>query len=244
MKLSDAEADEAILSASRDGDHPISNVKIAIGVAVVLVLAGLYWWLWRSGALEALGNEQVLQNQVQRLGIWGPLGIIVLMTAAIVMSPIPSGPIALVAGAAFGPGLGRRLHRDRRRSRRDHRLSIARCLGYEAVRRWARAEPMLKRLSQRRSQNWLMAIVFASRLVPFISFDAVSYAAGLTPLAFCRFALATLAGVIPISFVLAYFGEELLTADPGRMMIVAVLVGGITLLPIGIKLLWNWYAGE
>jgi hypothetical protein len=34
---------------------------------------------------------------------------------------------------------------------------------------------MLERLRRSRSQLWLMAIVFASRLVPFISFDAVSY---------------------------------------------------------------------
>lgn len=243
MKLSDSEADEAILSASRDGDHPISKVKVAVGVVVVLVLAGIYWWLWRSGALEALSNEQVLQNQVQRLGIWGPLGIIVLMTAAIVMSPIPSGPIALVAGAAFGPVLGTVYTVIGAEAGAIIAFFIARCLGYEAVRRWAKAGPTLKWLRRRRSQVWLMAIVFASRLVPFISFDAVSYAAGLTPLAFWRFALATLAGVIPISFVLAYFGEELLTADPGRMMIVAILVGGVTLLPIGIKVLWNWYAG-
>jgi uncharacterized membrane protein YdjX (TVP38/TMEM64 family) len=56
----------------------------------------------------------------------------------------------------------------------------------------------------------------------FISFDAVSYAAGLTPLAFWQFMVATLVGMIPISFLLAYFGEELITADPNRMLIIAV----------------------
>lgn len=86
-----------------------------------------------------------------------------------------------------------------------------------------------------------MAIVFGSRLVPFISFDAVSYAAGLTPLTFWRFALATLAGVVPISFLLAYFGEELVAAEPGHVMLIVLLVGGITLVPIGGRFLWLWY---
>lgn len=94
-------------------------------------------------------------------------------------------------------------------------------------------------LDRGRSQIWLMAIVFFSRLLPFISFDAVSYAAGLTPLAFWRFAAATLAGVVPISFLLAYLGEEFVTAEPGRMMIIAGLVGGVTVVPIGLKLLWD-----
>ncbi len=164
------------------------------------------------------------------------------MTAAIVMSPIPSGPIALVAGAAFGPVLGTVYTVIGAEAGAIIAFWIARCLGYEAVRRWAKAASLLERLGRSRSQTWLMAIVFASRLVPFISFDAISYAAGLTPLTFWRFAVATLAGVIPISFVLAYFGEEFVTADPGRMMFVAVLVGGITLVPIGLKLLWGWYA--
>ncbi len=233
---------QTLSPSSRDDDRPLSKAKIATGAAVLLALAAIYWWLSESGALTALGDEQVLRDQIQRLGIWGPLGIIGLMTAAIVMSPIPSGPIALVAGAAFGPVLGTVYTVIGAEAGAIIAFWIARCLGYEAVRRWAKAASLLERLGRSRSQTWLMAIVFASRLVPFISFDAISYAAGLTPLTFWRFVVATLAGVIPISFVLAYFGEEFVTADPGRMMFVAVLVGGITLVPIGLKLLWGWYA--
>ena len=65
----------------------------------------------------------------------------------------------------------------------------ARCLGFDAVRR--SSNPVLKYIAAPRSQFSLMLIVFASRLIPFISFDAVSYAAGLTCLSFSRFACAT-----------------------------------------------------
>lgn len=219
----------------------MSWANIAIGAVVVLVLTAAYWWLWQSGALEALRDEQALRDQIRRFGIWGPLVIILLMAAAIVMTPIPSGPIALVAGAAFGPVWGTVYIAVGAEAGAIIAFSISRCLGFEAVRHWSKAGPLLERLRESRSQTWLMAIVFASRLVPFISFDAVSYAAGLTPLAFWRFAAATLAGVIPISFALAYFGEELITAEPGLMTIIAVLVGAITLVPIGLKLLWDRY---
>ena len=60
----------------------------------------------RSGVLAHLGNGDALRNWVAAGGAWGPLLIIVLMSAAIVFSPIPSGPIALVAGALFGHGWG------------------------------------------------------------------------------------------------------------------------------------------
>ena len=68
-----------------------------------------------------------------------------------------------------------------------------------------------------------------------ISFDILSYAAGLTPLSFWRFALATFAGIIPISFLLAHFGSELGSADMQRVSATVLALGGITLIPIGIK---------
>jgi len=88
-----------------------------------------------------------------------------------------------------------------------------------------------------------MFVIFTSRLVPFISFDAVSYAAGLTPLTFWRFVLATLAGVIPAAYLITAFGGLLMASESGVvtlllvLVLVLVLVSGITLLPIVAKLL-------
>ena len=81
-----------------------------------------------------------------------------------------------------------------------------------------------------------MAIVFVSRLLPFISFDLVSYAAGLTPLKTWRFAVATLAGIIPASFLLAHFGGELTSADPQRVAVAVLALGALTLIPVAYRL--------
>ena len=220
------------------GDAPVSKLKIAVGVVAVVALAGAYWNLSDSGSLQTLSDEDGLRREVERLGSWGPLLLIAIMTAAIVMSPIPSGPIAMVAGAAYGPLWGTIYVVVGAELGAVVAFWIARCLGYEFVRRWLKGH--LAFLTRPRSQPMLMAIVFASRLVPFISFDAVSYVAGLTPLAFWRFAVATLAGVIPVSILLTYFGERLLSAESGRLAVVVVLVGGVTLLPIAGKLFWSW----
>jgi uncharacterized membrane protein YdjX (TVP38/TMEM64 family) len=220
-------------------DKPLSKTKIAIAVAVVLALAAAYWLLSETGTLSVLTDEQRLRGWIDQLGFWGPLAIVALMTAAIVMSPIPSGPIALAAGAAYGPLWGTVWVVIGAEAGALIAFAIARWLGYDAVRR--RLKGRLAFLTKARSQTALMAIVFASRLVPFISFDAVSYAAGLTPLAFWRFAVATVIGVIPVAFLFAYFGEELVTAESQRLPIIVLLLSAITLVPIGAKLLWNWY---
>lgn len=87
------------------------------------------------------------------------------------------------------------------------------------------------------SQNALTAVVFATRLMPFLSFDIISYAAGLTPLSTWRFALATLLGIIPASFLLAHFGEELASGEWERAGITVVALGALTLLPLAWKAL-------
>lgn len=220
-------------------DEPISRTKVAIGVAVVLALAGLYWWLSETGTLSILLHEARLWREIDRLASWGPLAIIVFMTLAIVMSPIPSGPIAMVAGAAYGPVWGTAYVVVGAELGAIIAFGIARCLGYETVRRWRGMRRVLRRLEPARSQGWLMAIVFASRLVPFISFDAVSYAAGLTPLAFWRFALATLVGVTPVAFLLTYFGKAAIESE--RALLILLLIGGLTLIPIAARLLWLWH---
>lgn len=230
-------------SAARPPSQPRSrlNAKVAIGVAIIVSLVGLYWVLSETGMLSVFSSRQVLREWIEQLGLWGPLAIIGLMIAAIVMTPIPSGPLAMVAGAAYGPLWGTVYVVLGAQIGAILAFWIARVLGYEAIRRWERMRPLLDRLGKSESQTWLMAVVFASRLVPFLSFDGVSYAAGLTPLAFWRFALATVVGVIPVAFLLAYFGERLWTRESDWVLILGGLAGAITLLPIGLKLLWSRY---
>ena len=80
--------------------------KLFLGLSLLMGLASLYWILMETGALSVLTDKQALREWVDGLGVWGPLAIIFMMITAIVMSPIPSGPIAMVAGAIYGPVWG------------------------------------------------------------------------------------------------------------------------------------------
>jgi uncharacterized membrane protein YdjX (TVP38/TMEM64 family) len=202
-------------------------------IITLLGLAALvmgYLALSQLGYLDILTSETRLQQEVERLGTWGVVLLILAMALAIVMSPIPSGPIAMVAGAVFGPIWGGIYTVIGSVLGAAIAFGLARWLGYDFVRR--RLKRQLPELTKKRSQNRLTGIVFVTRLVPFISFDAVSYVAGLTPLTFPRFFSATLIGVIPISFLLTFFGEQLLALDAQWIVIGTVLVGSVTLLPL------------
>lgn len=53
-----------------------------------------------------------------------------------------------------------------------------------------------------------MYAVFAARLVPGVSFDVISYAAGLTRMRFGGFVVATTLGVMPQTFLYSFLGRQ------------------------------------
>jgi uncharacterized membrane protein YdjX (TVP38/TMEM64 family) len=207
----------------------------ALALALLAVLlAGAAVAVFFPQNLPLMTDAQV-RDIVGRLGPFGAAALIGLMTLAIVFSPIPSGPIAMAAGALYGTTYGAACAVTGAVLGAVIAFCLARYLGHDAIRQ--SDNRILKYIAAPRSQWSLMAIVFASRLIPFISFDAVSYAAGLTAITFPRFALATLAGVIPVSVALAAMGAGL--ADQTINPMLLALIGGITLLPVVAKWLWD-----
>lgn len=213
-----------------------AKAKVVGGLLLLVALAAIYWVMLETGALATVTNKAALREWIEQLGYWGPAGIIGLMILAIVLSPIPSAPIAMVAGAAYGSFWGTVVVVIGAEAGALIAFAIARSLGYDVIHRWRRVRPVLEWLGKDRSQGALMFVIFTSRLVPFISFDAVSYAAGLTPLAFWRFLVATLAGVIPTAYLITAFGGLLMASESGVVTMLLILVSGITLLPIVAKL--------
>lgn len=207
---------------------PAAWLKLGAGVLAVLALIAAYWALRETGVLGTIVDEQRLRERIEDLGAWGPIAVVVLMTLAILVSPVPSAPIAMAAGAAYGHGWGTLYVLIGAEAGALAAFGLARMLGGAALSRWFGKR--LPGLSG--SQNALMGIVFASRLLPFISFDLISYAAGLTVLSVWRFALATLAGIVPASFVLAHLGFEMASGESARFLYTALALGLITGLPI------------
>jgi uncharacterized membrane protein YdjX (TVP38/TMEM64 family) len=214
-----------------------ARTKLAIGALLVGLLAAVYWLLHEAGAMTTILDTNALHADVVQMGPWGPTAIIALMVLAILVSPIPSAPIALAAGAAFGHGWGALYVLLGAEAGAMAAFGLARFVGHETVHRWFGGRLSVGLIG---SQNALMGIVFVSRLLPFLSFDVVSYAAGLTLLSFWRFAIATLAGIAPSSFLLAHFGSEMVTGESNRILFSVLALGGLTMIPIGAKLFRDW----
>ena len=196
------------------------------GALAVLAMA-----VFLSPLSDAIGstNGERMSDWVNIAGVWGPVLIVALMSIAIVATPLPSAPIALAAGAAYGHILGTIYIVIGAEIGAMVAFGLARYLGRDMLTRWLGEKVNMGWVG---SQNLLTFAVFASRLLPFISFDIVSYAAGLSCLHFCRFAVATLAGIIPASFVLTHFGAETVSGESERAAWAAVWLGALVLTPL------------
>lgn len=212
-------------------------MTLRTGLLVAMAIFGIALlgvWLFAPSvftqARELMDGER-LELLVARAGFWGPVLIVALMTIAIVASPIPSAPIALAAGAAYGHVWGTVQVVIGAELGALIAFGLARVLGHDVLRRWFGDRVDAGLLG---SQNALTATVFASRLMPFVSFDMISYAAGLSRLHAWRFALATLAGIVPASFLLAHVGGEAVSGDFGPATWAVLALGLVT----GLPLLW------
>lgn len=210
---------------SEQTHYPLKRL-IYIGILIVVFIS-LYLALKQTGMLAFLEDSANLKLWIEKQGPAGPLFIIGLMMVAIIMSPIPSAPIALAAGAIYGHTTGTIYIVIGSVLGATTAFFIARIAGIDITRRWL-GDRYGKGLSG--SQNMLMAIIFISRLLPFISFDMISYAAGVTSLRFWRFAIATIAGIIPASFLLAHFGSELASAESYRIGLTILLLSVISVI--------------
>lgn len=174
------------------------------------------------GQLIPLRPEPI-RDWLDGLGLWGPLVFILLMVTAIVVSPVPSVPLDIAAGLAFGFVWGTVYVLIGAELGAIIAFLIARWLGRPRLARWL-PEPAMARIDELTARAGVRALLLM-RLLPVFNFDWVSYAAGLTPISFRAFALATFAGMIPPVMAIVAVGSTL----PGNPVLAGVIFAALIL---------------
>ena len=210
-------------------------------IGFLLLISLLYLLFTESKLPEIFNNQEKIRLWVSQLGLLGPIAVVLLIATAIIVTPIPSAPVALVSGALYGHYFGTLYVVLGALLGAVIAFMISRHLGYDYVSKKLHNHMPEKIVG---SQNMLMMLVFATRLAPFISFDVISYAAGLTPLTYKRFIFATVMGILPISFILAHLGSEARTGEMESIAIALLLLGFITLTPLIFSKVKNYSKGK
>ena len=176
------------------------SIKIIFIVLIVIAVITLQH-RWDLASFFKTDNIKQWLNDA---GSLAPLLYIGIMMAAVVISPIPSLPLDIAAGAFFGPFLGTVYSVIGASAGAATSFVIARLFGREFVEKFLGGH--INFCSQC-SDKLLTKIVYFSRLLPVISFDVISYGAGLTKMSLKKFIMATFLGMIPLTFVYNYSGS-------------------------------------
>lgn len=175
-------------------------------------------------ALSVLGggDADAIRDYVLSYGAWAPVVSLLLMVLQAIAAPVPGFLVAFANGLAFGVVWGGVLTLVGQTLAAALCFWIARSLGRGPV------EALAGKLGLAGTDRWLtrwgVPGVLATRLLPGMAFDAVSYAAGLTGMVFGRFLLATIAGAAPQAFLYAALGRHI----PGLAWLMLAATGVVT----------------
>ena len=202
------------------------RILLFIGVIAVVALYFLYApfraFLKEVFRVFATGDFQKLKDFVASYGPYAAAISFLLMVLQSVVAPLPAFLITFANAALFGFWKGALLSWSSAMVGAALCFFIARSLGREAVEKLT-SKGALKNIDDFFKRHGKQSILIA-RLLPFISFDIVSYAAGLSSVSFLGFWVATGLGQLPATLVYSYVG--------------GFLTGGAKLLVTGLLILF------
>lgn len=199
-------------------------IKLGTLLALALGTYGLMSWL---NVGELLHPDRVA-DWLRAAGPFGPILFMALMATAVVISPIPSMPLDIAAGATFGTMLGTAYAVIGAEIGAIASFLIGRALGQEVLTRILHTNVAF---CERCSDRHLAIFVLLARLVPLFSFDVISYGAGLTNMSLRTFALVTFVGMTPPTFALTYAGSQVVSGTWLMILSGLAMVSVMLLLP-------------
>lgn len=185
-------------------------VVIALLIAAVLAylfVPGIHELMQRIAKMFASGDFTEVKKFVESYGAYAAVVSFLLMILQSVAAPLPAFLITFANANLFGWVKGAILSWSSAMAGAALCFYIARILGRDVAERLT-SKAGLQQIDVFFEKHGRLSILIA-RLLPFISFDIVSYAAGLTSMSFGSFFAATGIGQLPATIVYSYVGGML-----------------------------------
>jgi uncharacterized membrane protein YdjX (TVP38/TMEM64 family) len=164
---------------------------------VVLAIAGWHAAQW----LAPYFSRARVESWVLAAGAWGPLILLGVQAAQILVAPIPGGFVPILAGVLYGPLMGPLLTMGGTILGSTAAYWIGRSAGRAVAERWI-GKPALDRAhAMLAGKRWVaLAVIF---LVPFSPADSLCFMAGILRMSWGPFSGAVLAGRLPKDMLIA-----------------------------------------
>lgn len=224
----------------------LNNKSKVVLIGLILILVLLYFF---NPSINQLVNEifvmfktgdfKVVRDFIDEYGTYAMLVSAALMVFQSVMAPLPAFLITFANANLFGWWQGAILSWSSAMLGALVCFYISRILGRDIVEKLT-SKAGLESVDRFFEKYGKHSILIA-RLLPFMSFDLISYAAGLTSMEFIPFFIATGIGQLPATIIYSYVGGML--TGGAQLLVTALLI--LFALSIFIVLLRNiFYSRE
>jgi len=226
------------------GDILKENKKgLYIKIGIILICAAIYFFVQpvkivinQAWTMLRMLNVDVARNYILSFGIWAPIVSFLLMVFQSLIAPLPAFIITFANAGLFGWIRGAVLSWSSAMAGAALCFFIAKYYGRSVAEKLT-SKFALDSIDVFFKKYGKFAILIA-RLLPFVSFDIVSYAAGLTSMSFWSFFWATGLGQLPATIVYSYVGG-MLTGTVKTFVMGLLIFFALSVLIFLIKQLWN-----
>ncbi len=186
--------------------------------------------------LFSMLNVEAIKGYILSFGIWAPIISFFLMVFQSLAAPLPAFLITFANAALFGWIKGAFLSWSSSMAGAALCFFIAKFYGRNTVEKLT-SKFALENVDEFFEKYGKYAILVA-RLLPFISFDIISYAAGLTSMNFWPFFIATGLGQLPATIIYSYVGG-MLTGGVQKFVNGLLILFAFSILAFALKKIWN-----
>ena len=221
----------------------INKKSLLTKIVLVLIVFGIYLFV---KPVNNFINQMVhylsmldldsLKEYILSFGVWAPIISFILMILQSIAAPLPAFLITFANAALFGWVKGSILSWSSAMVGAAVCFFIAKYLGRDVV------EKLTSKFAIESVDSFFEKYgkhtILIARLLPFMSFDLVSYAAGLTSMSFISFFVATGIGQLPATIVYSYVGG-MLTGGAKLMMMGILTLTALSVLIYVMKKIYN-----
>ena len=209
-------------------NDPVIRKTFLKALAVFVIVGGILLYTSIEIRDEAFLSKDIISGWLHWFGPWAWVLYITLLVAA-VLSPLPDSLVILAGGFFFGPIIGSLLTVVGQGLGATISFLLARRLGRNFVKaKFPKSLSFIDRYTD--ELGW--QTVFIMRLFPTVSFDTLSFIAGVSKLSLRSYVLATVSGLIPLAIITTILGYSI-NVHSSRLAIYVLGIGIVSIALIG-----------
>lgn len=214
--------------------------SLIIKIVIILLFVGAFVFIkpLREGFKDmskAFKSMETVRDYIKSFGPWAVVISFLMMVVQSVAAPIPAFFITLANAVIWGWVKGAILSWTSAMAGAALCFWIARFYGREAAEIFA--TKMALDDVEKFFEKYGSKTILVARLLPFVPFDPISYAAGLTPMGFWQFFIATGIGQLPATIVYSYAAAK--SSNPGTFVKGLLLLFGLVGLVYLMKIIYT-----